>query len=79
MREVFNSISAKRADFSFIALSTLLFVLGCQLFAFFALIKEAHAIVASVPYQLHSFKPADYFSLQGQFFLLPMATLCLFG
>lgn len=92
--EVFNSISSKRADFSCIALFTLLFTLAWRFFPFFASTKEVHAIVVSVSYQLHLFKPADYFSLQGQalkrgrsnsvlrsesnFFLLPMATLYIF-
>jgi len=65
MTEVFNFISSKRADFC-IALFTPLFTLAWQFFPCFSLTKEVHAIVVSVPYQLHLFKPADYFSLQQQ-------------
>lgn len=74
---VLNSISLKRADFSCIALFTLLFMLAWQFFPFFSLTKEVHAIVVSVSYQLHLFKPADYFSLQGQAFKRGRSNLVL--
>lgn len=59
--EVFNSVSSNRADFSCIALFSLLFTLAWQFFPFFTLTKEVHAIVVSVSDQLHLLKPADYF------------------